>query len=166
MKTTKLLLDYIVASATSHSEEDQSYLMKLMTPSADRDEMGEVYNNLLGYNPITYFDEQDLSRAYATIVTSDSFQKAPSNVKEFLSSEENKKMIIERALAWVDAEKEEYLVDMLIGAIQEEIGWEYEPTKYDDESFDTDETDDDSELLDGDNICEEDDEDDEIEDEE
>ena len=162
MKTTKSLLDYIVASATSHSEEDQSYLMKLMTPSADRDEMGEVYDSLLGYNPITYFDEQDLSRIYASIVTSDSFQKAPSNVKEFLSSEENKKMLIERAMSWVDDEKEEYLLEIISNAISDEIGWVYEPSE-DDESFDTDETDDDSDVIDEEEY---DEEDDEIEDEE
>lgn len=55
---------------TDTSEEN---VLKLLNPTDDRKEMGEIYESTLGYNPITYFDEtvirQKLIRFAETLPT-------------------------------------------------------------------------------------------------
>ena len=140
MNNTKSLLEYITLSATANSEEDQAFLMTLLSPSSDRTEMGMIYNNLLGYNPVSYFDEQDLSRIYDGILDSEKFKKASVKVKEFLANDKNKNTIIERTLSLLEDDREDYLVDLLIDTIKDETDWSYDPYEGDDvESFDVDE---------------------------
>lgn len=51
------MLKFIQMVRDANSEEDITSLMDLMNPTDDADEMGNKYNEVLGYNPITYFDE-------------------------------------------------------------------------------------------------------------
>lgn len=59
-KKSEALLAYINATVSSTSEEGLDPLLKLMNPSSDRLEMGDVYDDVLGYNPITYFDKEEI----------------------------------------------------------------------------------------------------------
>jgi C-terminal processing protease CtpA/Prc len=152
--STKTLLDYISATSSANSEEDQVLLMTLMKPTSDRDEMGEVYECLLGYNPITHFDEQDLNKVYVDIIASECFQKAPHSVKEYLASEENKNELIKRALSLLDDEHDDYLQDIMVDIIKDETSWEFAmPDCEDIVSFEEEE--------DGEDLCDEEDEPDE-----
>ena len=133
--STKSLLDYIAASATSRTEEDEAYLMMLMQPTTDRDEMGDLYSNRLGYNPIKYFDEKDLRRIYSAIT-----RKAPMNIRTIL--ETNEDLFIEKTMIRLDESREEYLTNLLAKVISEETGWidpdlDFEETDTNGDSFDS-----------------------------
>lgn len=113
---TGALLELIVASATANSEEDQELLMQVMQPSNNRNEMGDVYNAVLGYNPIKYFDENDLRRLYVGFIN-----KAPADIKEILT--ENEDEFIKVALESIDEEKGDYLSTLLADIIADKTGW-------------------------------------------
>lgn len=114
--TTKTLLDYISNSSTANSEEDMSYLLTLMQPTDNRIEMGQVYTNLLGYDPITYFDEKYVHKAYETIL-----MRAPGNVKRLLT--EKKEELITETMTRFESTREEYLLNLLMKVIMDETGW-------------------------------------------
>lgn len=115
--TTKTLLDYIQETVTASSECDLDHLMILMRPTEDREEMGAAYNELLGYNPITYFDEKYLHREYANIIS-----RAPSYIKETLRDKEDQ--IIEQAMDKYDSLRDDFLVKVLAKVVMDETGWD------------------------------------------
>lgn len=108
--------DYLMRTVTAESERDVDYLLKLMNPSDDRTEMGEVYDKTLGYNPINYFDEQYLKKAYDKILES-----APDSLKWKLQN--RKEDIIEKVLTLKLSTIDEFLYKTLIRVIEEETGW-------------------------------------------
>ena len=58
MKSLKEVLDICNASG----EEGYDNLFKIMEPTDERDEMGPIYEEALGYNPITYYDVKDIEK--------------------------------------------------------------------------------------------------------
>lgn len=50
------------------TDTDEKAVLKLLNPTPDRVEMGEVYLDTLGYDPITYFDEYETRQKLAEIV--------------------------------------------------------------------------------------------------
>jgi len=63
MDNTSRLLKYLNATRGASSEEDYSDLYAVLEPTSSAEEMGEVYENVLGYNPVTYFDVTFISDA-------------------------------------------------------------------------------------------------------
>lgn len=57
------MLKFIEMVREANSEEDVTTLMDIMNPTDDESEMGEKYKEVLGYNPITYFDEIKVEKA-------------------------------------------------------------------------------------------------------
>lgn len=63
-------IDELAALANAASEEDvvelvdkfEGFASPLMNPLHDREEMGETFDNLLGYNPIDCYDEQHIRK--------------------------------------------------------------------------------------------------------
>lgn len=137
--------EYLMRIVTADSEDDVDYLLKLMQPSDDRDEMGKVYDTTLGYNPINYFDEQYLKKAYDKIVNC-----APDSLK--IKLQKRKDEIIEKVLMRKISGINEYLYQILIAVIEEETGWadpDLEILSPTIDNFDLEE-DDDEELFDED----------------
>lgn len=156
--TGKPFWDYLMRTVTAESEDDVDYLLKLMHPSDDRFEMGEVYNNTLGYNPINYFDEQYLKKVYDRVV-----QNAPESL--VFKLQKRKDEIIEKVLMRKLSNIDEYLYQILLTVIEEETGWidsDLEALRPTIENFDLD--DDDEELFDEDDDSFDDDEDDDDDD--
>ena len=56
MKSLKEVLDI----CNANGEEGLETLFRIMEPEDDRDEMGTVFEDTIGYNPITYYDEKDI----------------------------------------------------------------------------------------------------------
>lgn len=57
------LMAYLTATATADSEEDVEKLLGLFNPVEDRSEMGDIFEETLGYNPITHYDMADIVNA-------------------------------------------------------------------------------------------------------
>lgn len=113
---TKSMQEYITKMTTASSEEDLDYLLLLMAPSDDRDEMGEVYQNTLGYDPINYFDEKYITKSFEDIM-----ENAPISIKESLLAEKDK--IIGKVIDKKKLEIDSMLLNILVKEIFEETGW-------------------------------------------
>lgn len=111
-----LLLDYINRTATASNEDDIDYLLSLMSPTDDREEMGQRYNDVLGYNPLTYFDERHLDKAYDMIL-----RIAPKSLRDELVEKKDK--IIESVIAHKGNLEDGYLSYLLVTQIAVETGW-------------------------------------------
>ena len=59
-KTRAEIIAYLTRTATADSETDVEAFMKVFNPVDDRKEMGKVYQEALGYNPITHYDIKDI----------------------------------------------------------------------------------------------------------
>jgi hypothetical protein len=114
--TTKTLLDYIQETVTASSEGDLEHLMVLMRPTENREEMGIVYDELLGYNPITYFDEKYQHRIYAGVIS-----RAPSHLKDALSKKEE--WIIKLTMRNYDSFRDDFLSKTLAKVIFDQYNW-------------------------------------------
>lgn len=110
-------LQMIISAATASSEEDLAPLFRILNPTNDRDEMGEIYTDTLGYNPITHFDRQDLVRIYHEIV-----EDAPGEISEILSERESE--IIDLSLSLFDSNRTDLLQAQLEEVIYAETGIE------------------------------------------
>ena len=109
------ILEKLLAVATCNSEEDQEKLEQLLDPTT-RTEMGPVYEEAIGYNPITYFDRRDTEKYFNSMI-----EDAPQSIKEVL--EEKKEEIIESVLEHKENLNEEYLITLLNLSFEKECGW-------------------------------------------
>lgn len=146
---TKTMQEYITKTVTANSEEDYDYLLLLMSPTDDRDEMGVVYQNTLGYDPITYFDERFLNKSFDELLL-----EAPSSIKDDLTKE--RENIIKNVMKKRNVELDGFLLNLLTKEIYNEVGW----VPYDSSEFGDDFVSEDDDFDDDDDIDEFDDEDD------
>jgi len=110
------ILDYVAATATCNSEEDLETLLKVLNPTDDREVMSEVYTAALGYNPITFFDENDLRKIYKCIIDS-----APDEVKDQIGDREDD--IIDDAMLLIDESREDTFIHVISNIIKDITGW-------------------------------------------
>lgn len=54
---------FLTGAATADCEADLDELLRVFNPVSSRDEMGEIFESTLGYNPITHYDMQDILAA-------------------------------------------------------------------------------------------------------
>lgn len=109
-------LDYINKTRNANSEDDIDELLRIMNPTDDRDEMGRVYEDVLGYNPLQYFDENALRSLLEEVTT-----YAPASVVTIIKN--SKEQIISKALQELKVLAEESIVAALISALDIETGW-------------------------------------------
>lgn len=90
------MIGFINAIRNTQCEEDVEMLLCLSTPLADKVEMGNLYDEILGYNPITYYDEKVI-RDIATEVESKTgvkLEDIDSIVLDILNEVENAKATV------------------------------------------------------------------------
>ena len=105
MDNTSKLLNYLNATRSASSEEDYNELFALLDPSTE-DEMGGIYESVLGYNPIKYFDIQFLSDAIT--------KGCESLPEEYMATiVDNKDEIITLTMDYFTDNKGEILTDIL-----------------------------------------------------
>lgn len=109
-------LEYYNRTVHADSEEDLDFLMVLLNPVERRDEMGDIYSDILGYNPLNYYDEKFLGNAYTAIA-----EIAPEAIKDELNYKRDD--IIEALLDQKSSDIEEYLMTSLIDRIRKEFRW-------------------------------------------
>ena len=106
-------LEFIQKAATADSESDIDNLFTVFTPEGkSRSQMGEVYEDVLGYNPITHFDVEELSGVIASILDDAD--------PDFISAIKPKRnALISRAMEIFDTERTETLKKCLAMAGKE-----------------------------------------------
>lgn len=97
-----------VECITDTSEEK---VLKLLEPVNDRKEMGEIYKETLGYDPIIYFDEKDIRQKLVDIVNGMS-ATARSKVQNHYDE------IVEATLIGLDETRMENIESVLNAAIR------------------------------------------------
>lgn len=113
-------LQYYNKMVHAESEEDLDFLIKILRPSDDRKEMGEVYVDALGYNPITHFDKAELKKIYRDIVS-----EAPDSLKSELIERQDD--ILESTIDYKESVNSDYLYQLVSFEIFEETGWSPAP---------------------------------------
>ena len=66
-KTREEMLKFLGNAATADSEADLDPVLNLFNPVDDRKEMGEKFEETLGYNPITHYDFRDVVAAVDSV---------------------------------------------------------------------------------------------------
>lgn len=125
-KTTnrEAMLKYLTESATADCEADVERFLDVFNPTADRAEMGHIFYEHLGYNPITYYDFQDVLKVLDGLLEKVGKKKASV-------IQENKDAIVVRAQAIYEENRDENIRVALDMAIQEFIpDWNVRPPKY------------------------------------
>jgi len=115
-KTSCKALLYLNKTVHADSEDDLDFLFDLMKPTDDREEMGKIYENSIGYNPLDYFDEKDLRKKFKGIL-----EAAPVSVKSELKDKEDS--IISRTIIRKNELLEDHLSILLANEIFTETGW-------------------------------------------
>ena len=130
-------LNEIIQIVTANSEESVDDLLTMLAPdNTIKEEMKETYEGVLGYDPISYYDKKELSEKVDTIIDS---KDTPEDTASYLV--DNKEDVISDSYDIFDANRSDYLEDVLNDVIEDRTG--YNPS-----SGDSDEEDDD--MLDED----------------
>lgn len=106
-------LDEFIATVTSTSEEDVDKVLKLLNPTSEN-EMGEVYEATLGYNPITYFDEKAVAATLDKIIDA-----APNKAGQILT--DKKEEVVANTIKYFSYGKIGMLETMLEKAVNEVV---------------------------------------------
>lgn len=114
-KSCKALI-YMNKTVHANSEDDLDWLLDLMKPVDDRAKMGQVYQDVIGYNPLDYFDEKELRKQYKELLN-----YAPANIKDTLIAKEDN--IISKTIIRKNATIDDRLSYLLALEVFEEVGW-------------------------------------------
>ena len=114
-------LKQILDIAKANSEDAFEDIIDLMKPEGkNRYEMGETFEEVLGYDPITYYDKQQLGKI-ADEISLDPM--TPSEIVDYLKDKEQRVSVINRAYEIFEEERDEtFLPAALEEALEEETG--------------------------------------------
>lgn len=106
-------LEFLKKAATADEGSDLDDLFAVFEPEGkSRAQMGEVYNEALGYNPITHFDVEELSGVMSTILEN-------ADPAFITAIKPKRKSIIDRAMEIFEVERTETLKRCLAKAGKE-----------------------------------------------
>ena len=104
------MMAYLTATATADSEGDVDSLLKLFNPVESREDMGEIFEDTLGYNPITHYDIKDVIK-----VVDDAIDHVSSaGVKTIVA---NKTKIVDKAMEIYEARRMEHIQEAVATAM-------------------------------------------------
>lgn len=109
------MIQYLSGLATADSDADVDALLKIYNPLDDRAEMGKVFQDTLGYNPITHYDITDINSILDKVINDVESDK----VAKKLGSKKDE--IILRARAIYEENREKNMKAALQQAISEYI---------------------------------------------
>ena len=100
-KSREEMLKFLGDTATASSEVDVENFLKIFHPTDDRDQMGKIYEEQLGYNPVAHFDIQDIIKAVDDVLDG---ARISSDASKIIVAK--KDAIVDRAYAIFDSERE------------------------------------------------------------
>lgn len=114
---------------TATNEEEYEDILRLSTPEEfdSRDEFEECFSGVLGYNPMSYFDNKLIDEEFDEIV-----EKAPISIQEQLR--DKKTEIISRTLDYCRDVNDTVLHKILVEVVKDTVGWK--PIEDEDVSLD------------------------------
>lgn len=113
-------LNEILTIVTANSEEDVDDLISLLTPdSCDAGELGETFESVIGYDPISYYDKKRLESLIDDIKDNGD---TPEDVSEYINS--SKEELVNDAYDDFDDHRDEYLEQSLNRVIEDKTGFD------------------------------------------
>ena len=116
MPKASKLLEFYNKTVHAESEEDLDFIFGILNPTDSKEEMGKVYEDSLGYNPLDFFDKKTLSKKFDEFLTD-----APSSIQSELKEKRNG--ILDRSLLQRDRDEDAHLSMILASEIYAETGW-------------------------------------------
>lgn len=113
----KAMLEYLSSTATANCEADVESFLKIFNPAPTRTEMGEIFKENLGYNPITHYDMQDVLAAFDEVVNSNEISSDGISIIV-----KKKDEIVEKAMAIFETRRDGYLRECLALAMADYLG--------------------------------------------
>ena len=104
------MLKYLSDTATASCEADVEEFLKIFNPAPTRKEMGDIFEENLGFNPITHYDIQDVIKAVDEVLDHVSRDGVELVTK-------HKDEIVEKAMAVVETRRDDFLKDCLLIAL-------------------------------------------------
>lgn len=104
------VLKYLSDTATASCEADVEEFLKIFNPAPTRKEMGDIFEENLGFNPITHYDIQDVIKAVDEVLDHVSRDGVELVTK-------HKDEIVEKAMAVVETRRDDFLKDCLLIAL-------------------------------------------------
>jgi hypothetical protein len=101
---------------SASSEDDVVDALQDMQRIDDANEAGVALEQVLGYNPITFYDKRDLEKYYENIL-----ERAPSAIQDVMKSRRDE--IIDRTMKNVNDCKPEFYLAVLVNTIAETTGY-------------------------------------------
>lgn len=118
-KTRKEIMSFLTTTATADSEQSvQENLLKLFNPASTREDMGKIYNDVLGYNPINHFDREEL-RDLLDMALNAIADEHPDTADEI---SKHRGVIVDRALESFEADRTETFRTILAREAQSYAG--------------------------------------------
>ena len=118
-KTRKEIMSFLTTTATADSEQSvQENLLKLFNPASTREDMGKIYNDVLGYNPINHFDREEL-RDLLDMALNAIADEHPDTADEI---GKHRGVIVDRALESFEADRTETFRTILAREAQSYAG--------------------------------------------
>lgn len=117
-KTRQQLLDFLTAQSTADDEGAVDKLMGIFHPVENREKMGKVFTETLGYNPITMYDIKDI-----IAIVDDAIGHTDSpDVGTVI--EKNREAITKRAMEIFESERDGHLRNAVAKAMAEYLSGE------------------------------------------
>lgn len=104
------MLKYLSDTATASCEADVEEFLKIFNPAPTRKEMGDIFEENLGFNPITHYDIQDVIKAVDEVLDHVSRDGVELVTK-------HKDEIVEKAMTVVETRRDDFLKDCLLIAL-------------------------------------------------
>ena len=132
-------LEQILDIVNANSEEAVDDLLTLLHPEDHtKEEIQESYEEVVGYDPTSYFDKQEIDEIICSIRDD---VGTPSDVVEYITHE--KEELIKESYEHFESDKLEHLSDAVNKVLKDKFGWSNLEDDIEDLELDDDAEDDD-----------------------
>lgn len=130
-------LEEVLAIANATSEESVDDVLTLLHPdSHKKEEIQESFEEVIGYDPTSYFDRKELDEMLESIRDDIG---TPSDVKDYITN--NKEELVTETYNQFDSDRLEHLRDAVNKVLKEKFGWDcfgFDDIEDDEEELDED----------------------------
>ena len=135
-------MNELLSIITANSDESIDDLLVMMAPENNsKEEIQETFENLLGYDPTTYFDKKIVNDQIDDITMSND---TPEDI--VTSIEDSKEDIINETIDDYENKKHAQLKESLYQVLEDRFGWCPQPDDGEDDSEDDDDDDSDDDF--------------------
>lgn len=112
-------LEEILQIVTTNSEEAVDDFLTLLSPEkSTKEEIQSTFEDVVGYDPTSYFDKQDIGEILTAIAEDD---ETPEETSLYIN--DNKDEVVQEVYDVFEENKPGYFDDVINGVLEEKTGW-------------------------------------------